>query len=76
MMPAVLELPGLYLDQAEHRLQKAIADQPHEHRAQLSELSYLVYESLSRGHFGTGSFNVAITCNDNEFVVSVKSEKG
>lgn len=74
MMPTVVELEHVYLDQAEHRLRKAIADAPTEDKKRLTELAYLTYEAINRGYFGNGSFSIAITCNAQEFIVGVKKE--
>ena len=72
--PTTIELNHVYLDQAERRFKEAVSDCEPQHQQQLSELCYLVYEALHRGKFGRGSFTVAITCNEEEFVVGVKKE--
>lgn len=70
--PTVITLEGVYLDTAEKRMREALTDVPKLHRRQAKELCYLTYEALARGKFGSGRFDVAITCNTEEFVVSVK----
>lgn len=74
MMPAVLDLERVYLDQAEHRFRQAIAEQPPYYTDKLNELTYLVYEALQRDKFGAGPFSVSITCNEDDFIVCVKKE--
>lgn len=72
--PTTILLEGVYLDSAERRLREALAGVNKHHKRQAKELCYLVYEALAREKFGTGNsrYDIAITCNEVEFVVSVK----
>lgn len=72
--PAVIDLKRVYLDTAQQRFNTALADIPDELHSQVAELSYLAYEALARGKFGSGCFDIAITCSEDEFVVGVKKE--
>lgn len=71
--PTVISLDRVFVDQAERRFNEALHDVEH-YRKQATELCYLAYEGMARGKFGTGAFNVSITCTDDEFIVSVKKE--
>lgn len=72
--PTVIALSRVFKDQAERLFREALHTVPKAHKRQAKELMYLTYETMLRGKFGEGPFDVAITCNEQEFIVSVKRE--
>ena len=70
----VVELERVFVDQAERMFREELATVAKNHKRQVKELMYLTYETMLRGKFGEGPFNVAISCSDTEFVVGVKKE--
>lgn len=72
--PTVIEVAHVEPRNAETKLREVIAATPGPHQQRLNELAYLAYETIRRGKFGNGMFNVAMTCTSSEFVVSVKRE--
>lgn len=68
--PSVIEVTGVRKYNAEQKLKEVV---PANDR-RMNELAYLAYEAVARGKFGVGPFNVAISCDRHEFVISIKKE--
>lgn len=70
--PTVIELERVFRDQAERVFRESLEQVSKEHKRQVKELMYLAYETMLRGKFGDGPYDVSITCSEQEFVISVK----
>jgi hypothetical protein len=72
--PTVIELERVFRDQAERIFREALEQVEKAHKRQVKEVMYLAYETMLRGKFGDGPFNVSITCNEQEYIIRVKEE--
>jgi hypothetical protein len=72
--PTVITIDRVFRDQAERIFREQLELVPKAHKRQVGEVMYLAYETMIRGKFGDGPFNVSITCNEQEYIVSVKEE--
>jgi len=70
MTPQVIEVTGVRKYNAEQKLKEAVPAK----MGRMNELAYLAYEAVQRGKFGVGPFNIAITCDSTECVISIKKE--
>ena len=70
--PTVITVDRVFRDQAQRIFRDELENVPKAHKRQVKELMYLAYETMLRGKFGDGPFNVSITCSEQEFIVGVK----